>query len=237
MLNFVLCDDNSNILTTLSKMLENIFAEKNYDAKINFTSTKAQEIVDYADSNKIDVLLLDINLNSGMSGLDIANEVRKKNKNIYIIFLTAHLEYAMVAYKYKTFDFLAKPVTFPRLEETISRLFEDIHGLPKTYIKIDNKNTVISENSIEYIKRDGMKLVFHSKNKDYEAYSSFNKIQNNLPDNFVRCHKSFIANINLIKDVDPVVNKICFSNDSYCDIGPKYKKEFMEVLSEYGNIK
>ena len=132
---------------------------------------------------------------------------------------------------------MPKPITLSRLEDTTNRLFEDINGLPKRYIKIDSKNTIIDENTIEYIKRDGMKLVFHSNNRDYETYSSFNKIQGNLPDNFIRCHKSFIVNINLIKDVDPVVNKISFFDNLACDIGPKYKKDFMEVLNKYGNIK
>ena len=63
-----------------------------------------------------------------------------------------------------------------------------------------------------------------------------NKIQLTLPNNFIRCHKSFIANINLIKDVDPVVNKISFSDNTFCDIGPKYKKNFMEVLNKYENF-
>ena len=44
-----------------------------------------------------------------------------------------------------------------------------------------------------------MKLVFHTECNDYEVYSSFNKIQDYLPSNFVRCHKSYIANINKIK--------------------------------------
>ena len=99
------------------------------------------------------------------------------------------------------------------------------------------KNTIISENSVEYIKRDGMKLVFHSNIKDYETYSSFNKIKNRLPNNFVRCHKSYIVNLDLIKDVDPVINTISFSKNSCCNIGPKYKKQFMEVVNNYGNVK
>ena len=236
MLNFVLCDDNPSILKSLSRMLESIFIERGYNASVGFISSDAHRILEYASSNKVDVLILDINLNSDISGLDIAQEIRRKNKDIYIIFVTAYLEYAMVAYKYKTFDFLAKPITLPRLSDTIRRLFEDINGLPKKYIKIDNKNTLIDENSIQYIKRDGMKLIFHSESKDYDTYSSFNKIQDTLPENFIRCHKSYIVNINLIKDVDPVINRICFSEHSFCDIGPKYKKNLMEVLNEYGNI-
>lgn len=236
MLNFVLCDDNLNILDRLSKMLTTIFLKNSFDASITFSCDKVPDVLDFIDNNKVDVLILDINLKSKISGLNIADIVRKRNKNIYIIFTTAHLEYVMIAYKYKTFDFLAKPITASRLEDTITRLFEDINGLPKKYIKIDNKNTIIDENAIEYIKRDGMKLVFHSSDKDYETYGSFNKIQSNLPDNFIRCHKSFIANVNLIKDVDPVINSICFSDNTNCDLGPKYKEEFMEVLNTYGNF-
>ena len=236
MLNVVLCDDNLNTLERLEKMLENIFIQNSYDADIVLSSSNVSEILEFVDRNRVDVLFLDINLKSSITGLDIAKKVRERNKNLYLIFTTAHLEYVLLAYKYKTFDFLAKPITLSRLEDTIKRLFDDIEGLPKRYIKIDNKNTIIDENVIEYIKRDGMKLVFHSDSKDYEAYSSFNKIQSNLPNNFVRCHKSFIANINLIKDVDPVVNKISFSDNTFCDIGPKYKKNFMEVLNKYENF-
>ena len=163
--------------------------------------------------------------------------IRQKNKNIYIIFTTGHLEYAMIAYKYKTFDYIAKPFTPERLEDTIVRLFEDINGLPKKYLKIDNKNTIIDENSIEYIKRDGMKLVFHTTFRDYEAYSSFNKLDNSLPENFIRCHKSCVVNINNIQNIDFVEGKIFFSNGYFCEIGPKYKSNLTEVLKNYGIIK
>ena len=43
----------------------------------------------------------------------------------------------MVAYKYKTFDYIAKPITYDRLEDTIVRLFEDVNGLNKRYLRID----------------------------------------------------------------------------------------------------
>ena len=161
---------------------------------------------------------------------------RKINKNIYIIFTTGHLEYAMIAYKVKTFDYIAKPINYDRLEETIIRLFEDVTSVPKRYLKIDNKNTLVDESEVQYIKRDGMKLVFHTSSRDYDTYSSFNKFQDKLPKNYIRCHKSCIANINQIKDVEPVSGTITFKSGDTCDIGPKYKSNLMEVLNNYGNI-
>ena len=236
MLNFVICDDNVNILDRLEKMLESIFTKNNFEAVVSFKSDNTDDILDYLDNNRADVLLLDINLKSNKIGLDLAEQIRKKNKNSNFIFTTGHLEYAMVAYKYKTFDYLAKPITYDRLEDTVIRLFDDINGSPKKYIKIDNKNTIVDESEVQYIKRDGMKLVFHTSSRDYDTYSSFNKFQDKLPKNYIRCHKSFIANIQQIKDVEPVTSTITFKNGDTCEIGPKYKSEFMEVLKNYGNF-
>lgn len=237
MLNFVVCDDNTVILNKISKMLESIFIKHSLDANIVLKSNSANDVISFIKINKVDVLLLDINLKGQISGLNIAEELRKTNKSAYIIFTTGHLEYVMLAYKFKTFDYLPKPITIEKLEETILRLFNDIENSShKKYIKIGNNQTIICENDIEYIKRDGMKIVFHTNKQDYETYSSFKKIQLNLPQNFVRCHKSFIVNINKISNIETSSNTISFENNSHCLIGPKYKNNFMEVLNNYGII-
>ncbi len=236
MLNFVICDDNLNILDRLEKMLDTIFCKNDFEAQVAFSSDNTEEVLNYISSNKVDVAMLDINLKSNKTGIELAKEIRKINKNIYIIFTTGHLEYAMIAYKVKTFDYIAKPINYDRLEETIIRLFEDVTSVPKRYLKIDNKNTLVDESEVQYIKRDGMKLVFHTNSRDYDTYSSFNKFQDKLPENYIRCHKSYIANINQIKDVEPVSGTITFKSGDTCDIGPKYKSDLMEVLNNYGNI-
>ncbi len=64
MLNFVICDDNLNILDKFSKILENIFIKYGYEAKIGLSTNDVNELLDYVDDNKTDVLILDINLKS-----------------------------------------------------------------------------------------------------------------------------------------------------------------------------
>lgn len=234
MLNFVICDDNLKIVQRLTEMLNNIFMKNNYEASVALTTDSADEVLDYVKFNKADVILLDINLKSDKTGLEIAEEIRNQNKNIYLIFLTGHLEYALVAYKYKTFDYIAKPITQERLELTVNRLFDDIYSKPKKYIRLDNKNTIIDEAEVNYIKRDGMKLVFNTNCRNYEIYSSFNKVQDKLPENFIRCHKSYIINMDRISNVEPIRNRVFFNDNNFCDIGPKYKNDFMEVMKKNG---
>lgn len=235
MLNFVICDDNPTVLNRLSKMLEAIFINNNIDAEIGLKALSASDVINYLESNKVDVLILDINLKSETTGCDIAEMVRKKNKDVYIIFTTGHLEYALIAYKYKTFDYLPKPIVDERLEETILRLMDDMKSTPSKFIRLNNNKTIINQDEVNYIKKDGMKLVFCTNNRTYETYSSFNKIQGCLPDNFVRCHKSFIVNVKNISDINSNNNTILFSPNESCSIGGKYKNEIMEVLKN-GNF-
>lgn len=233
MLNFALCDDNESILARLSKMLESLFIKYNFDCKVTFTSVDPNSFLAYVINNPVDVIFLDIDLKSNINGLSLAETIRKYNKNIYIIFTTAHLEYGLMAYRYKTFDYLPKPVSVERLEVTISRLLEDIADTPCKYLKLANSNTFLTYDSIHFIKKDGMKLIFQTHEKIYSSYDSFANILPSLPTNFVRCHKSYIVNINNIQNI--VNDRIMFCNNLVCYIGPKYKNTFEEVLS-HGNI-
>lgn len=231
MLKFAIIDDDTFAVSSLSHLLESIFIQNNYDANICIATSNISNFLEYIEKESIDVFIFDIELKSSINGIEIAERVRKYNKNCYFIFITAYTDYGLDAFKCKTFDFISKPIERQKIELSINRLFEDINGLPKKFIKLDNKNTIIDESKIKYIERNGMKLVFHTDSRNYEIYSSFNKIQNTLPTNFVRCHKSFIANISNITKVEPLNNIVYFDNAS-CDIGPKYKQNFMEVIKD-----
>ncbi len=234
MLNFVLCEDNANILSRLEKMLKSLFVKHDYDAHIAFTCNNANDVLNYVKTNKVHVLILDIILPGSISGIELAEKIRQLDKSVYIIFTTGHLEYALLAFKVKTFDYIPKPFTIERIEETLIRLFADSSGTPSKYLSLDNKN-IIKQSDIQYIKKDGMKVIVCTKLRRYETYSSFNKIIPCLPDNFIRCHKSYIANMDNITDVEISNNTIKFNNQE-CYIGPKYKTNFMEVFYNYGNF-
>lgn len=230
MLNFVLCDDNLSFLNGLESMLSKLFIKHNLDAKISFKTDSTSKLLKYVSCNSVDVLFLDITLKDKNVGLDVATEIRKINKNLRLIFTTGHFEYVMEAYKLNTFDYLVKPISEDKLEETLLRLIDYMDNSNNNFIKI-NGNTFVNQDDIQYIKKEGMKLIYHTKNGEYQSYNSFSKIENELPDGFVRCHKSFIANVSNISRVEANTNTIFFNNTDRCYIGPKYKNNFMEVIN------
>lgn len=234
MLNFVLCDDNISSLNRFSKLLDLVFVNNNLDGHISLATSNSDEVFNFVKQNNVDVVILDIDLKSRMTGIDLAQKIRAINKKIYIIFATAHLEYLILAYKCKTFDYLTKPISLDNLESTILRLFNDVcsNTSNTSFIKINNKNTIINADSVCYIEKDNTKLIFRADSIDYSVYSSFSKIQPTLPPNFIRCHKSYIANINNIESIDDTTIHFDKTNKLKCYIGQVYRKKFLEVLKK-----
>lgn len=232
MLHFVICDDEIHMINRLSSLFEKAFIKNDFDAKIVLKTSDYKEVLSFMSSNIVNVVVLDIEFkNSKLNGLNIAEEIRKINKDCYIIFITSHLEYLIEAFDYKTFAYLFKnSLSIDTLSDTLFRLFDDIYGSSTKFLRIDNKGTFIDINDIIFIEKNGMKLIYHTFHDNIETYSSFSKIENTLPKNFVRCHKSFIANINNIARISLSNNCITFKNDDVCYIGPKYKNYFMEVI-------
>ena len=237
MLKFVICDDEIYMVNRLSALFEKSFIKNNFNAEIILKTTDYNELISFVSSNSVDVVVLDIEFKSSkLNGLDIANQIRKISKECYLIFITSHFEYVLEAYKYTTFDYLIKgSVNLETITSTLTRLFEDATTNNTKFLQIDTKGTYIDLDTIQFIEKSGMKIIYHSFMRDYEAYSTFNKILDILPENYVRCHKSFIVNVKNIDYVNSVDNTIFFKNGTFCYIGPKYKETFMEVI-KYASI-
>lgn len=239
MIKFALCDDNVQLLSKLQEILESIFFQSNLDATVTFASDNIDDLLKFVNDNEVNVLFLDIDLNSRFNGIEIAKEIRKNNKSIYIVFLTGHFEFIVSAFECTTFDFIQKPFTRAKLEKTINRLFDDINANTAKFLKLNRNRDVVNQNLVNYIQKDGMKTIYNLNSGSISSYGSFSNMSEELPNNFVRCHKSFIVNVDNISNVDFKNNTIFFkdSGSSKCFIGPKYKNNFMEVLNNYGNVK
>ena len=238
MIRFALCDDNVQLLSKLKEMLELIFFKHDFEASVVFYSDDTNKLMNFLSTNQTDVLFLDIDFHSKQNGIEIAKAIRKTNKEIYIIFITAHFEFIISAFECKTFDFIPKPFSQSKLENTVIRLFDDFTSNKSSFIKLNNKRQLINQNLVNFIQKRGMRTIYNTDNGEFDSYGSFLKLESSLPENFVRCHKSYIVNIDNIGSINLNTNIILFKNsNNKCYIGPKYKNSFMEVLNNHGNIK
>lgn len=115
-LRVVLIDDEQNALDYLSELLlpyDDIEVVGAYSNPV----TGIERIL----QDGVDLVFLDINM-PDFSGIDVATELRKHNQNIFIVFVTAHDQYAIEAFDVEASDYVMKPVLTDRLHETIMRI-------------------------------------------------------------------------------------------------------------------
>ena len=90
--------------------------------------TKSSDVLIYAQSNRIDVALLDIEIGQ-VSVFDICRELLKIDPKTNVIFLTAYADYALEAWAYGASGFLLKPLTEEALRKELLRLRYPVRGL------------------------------------------------------------------------------------------------------------
>ena len=93
-----------------------------------FGFQNTQEVLFFAESNRVDIAFLDIEL-SGESGIDLARKLTEMNSRVNIIFLTSYAEYAMEAHDLHSSGYVLKPLTPEKIKNEILHLRFPVKGL------------------------------------------------------------------------------------------------------------
>jgi two-component system response regulator AgrA len=225
MYKIAICDDEIDCAKGIAKILESLFVKKSFDAKVTIITDKQDIIYKLIEKKEIDVLILDIIFKNGeKTGIDFANELRKINKDFYLVFLTAHLRYMHLSFVSKTFDFLVKPVNINLIDSFVDRLIDEFSIKNSKFLHL-NKGLVVKIDSIVYIEKIKNKCYVYTLSGTYSSTTTLDKLLNELPDNFVKCYRSYIANKNFISVIDIKKNNIIFENGARCPINSHFKLE------------
>jgi len=245
-INMVVCEDKQIILRNFGTSLEKIIQHNNLDANISFTTDEPKRVLEYAKQcvQGINAYFLDIHLGGKMNGLELARQIRCFDPNGYIVFVTGHPELCATTFKYhvEAFEYLNKPVSYQALEDCV--LCINKHYTDYMNYQTHNKNAAIKIRSgnrdynielenIIYVESINQKLVVHTKNRNIEFFGYLKDTIHELNkngENFYRCHRSYIININQVKEANYKGSYVIMQNDEKCFISRQQKGEIKEVL-------
>ena len=171
-----------------------------------------------------ELVFLDVQM-PGLDGLGVISAVAGKLEQIpHFVLTTAYDQYALEAFRLDALDYLLKPVEKERLSETVARakriveerrLAQDklpdslgIKATPqrsKLLVRSNNRNLIVDAQDLIYATiDDGLITVVTSQFEGQSNYRTIEELQSNLdPNLFWRVHRSFLVNINKIKEVIP----------------------------------
>jgi len=245
-INIAICEDKQVILNNIKTSIEKIIKQNSIDGKVSIVTNNPKNILEYAKNSTqgVNVYFLDINLGTSMNGLELAKQIRSFDPACYISFITGHPELCMTVFKYhiEAFEYLIKPVTYQALEEcliAISKHYSNTKNLRRnsknSMIKIRSGNCDynLDLNDIIYVESVNQKLVVNTYNRKIEFFGYLKDIINDLNkggNNFYRCHRSYIININHVKEANYKDSYLIMSNGDKCYMSRQQKAEIKEIL-------
>ena len=217
------------------KVIES-FCEQISDLDLKKTFTSPMEAIHYLNNYPVDLLFLDINMPS-ISGMEV---LKKLKQPAMVIFTTAHGEYAVEGFNLNAIDFLLKPFSFERFNQSVKKALDFYHYTQQNNPALEQYIYIRADYSLNKIKMDNIDLIeglddylkIHIKNgKNIVARITMKGILEKLPaTKFMRVHRSFIVPIDKITSVR---KKIIYLNEIEVPIGNSYEEDFLKSIKQY----
>lgn len=212
MIRIAICDDNKADLDKIEKSVRNGFSRFTDDYNV-CCFTDGSSLLLYNNKQPFDVLFLDIDMPS-LTGFDVAKHLRASFNQCFIIFVTSHSDLVYSSFDFQPFNFIQK-VSGAKFEERIAYVIEKLMKHMKQNVKIVLENgtetLVTYYRSIVYIESDKHYLKYYIQNREEEmtirgAINDAEKTMSSF--DFVRIHRSYIANLKYIKTVSQNLGKV-----------------------------
>ena len=197
MFHVAVCDDNEFVCREIEKILED---DCNVALDVFFSGERLYEAM--VRGTCFDLIFLDIEL-AKMNGVAVADKIRNElaNEVTSIVYISAKEEYAMKLFKTRPLDFIVKPFTKEQILDAFNYAMR-LSGNQKEFyeFKINQTYYKILLKDIIYVESSGRKIIIHTAACDYTVYSKLDEIESNFNNNFLRIHKSYLVNMNAIKE-------------------------------------
>lgn len=212
------------------------FIEKISNLELVKTCKNALEAFEILNSQKIDLLFLDINMPE-VSGLSLAKMIGKESK---VIFTTAYRDYAVEGFNLKAVDYLLKPIAFDRFLEAINTFFDTISVVEKTvekenkiaadffFVRSERKMVKINFDDILYIESLSDYIKIYSSKGAIITRETITNVEAKLPSQqFLRVHRSYIVSL---KNIKSYTNELLEVDNKAIPISRKYKEVVLKKL-------
>lgn len=216
MLSIALYSDNIESISLFQKKFECELLKQRVDAKINTITNDKEQIEKLIKIKEIDFLILDTNSHS----IEYAKKLRKYNKDFYLMFLSNDYSYLKAALTTKIFDYLIKPISPVIIHDLVSRIKDEINE-SGMFINI-NKWQSVKASEIIYMEKSINRTIITTTSGNLSCTKTLDKMEDSLPKNFARCHRSFIINKDKIVSLDRKNKEVYLDKNIVCPVNDKF---------------
>ena len=215
-LRVLIADDDSGMRMILRRLIE-----KADGFTLAGEASDGKQAIEMAETLRPDVVFLDVEMPE-MTGVECARVIQDMNPAILLIFATAHEGYMGDAFEVYAFDYLVKPFKVERVMQTLERarnLLRSPETVPEparpplSRPRVEGRMMLHHRGGVSFLSFEDIVLIqreerstvlYTADGSRYVTGDSLGDMEERLPpDLFFRCHKSYIVNLNKIRDITP----------------------------------
>ncbi len=230
MLKVAVVDDDASYRKEIIGLLAKY--EKEYGETFHITEyTDGDELLEQYHSN-FDIILLDVEMQF-MDGMTAAEEIRKVDQEVTLVFITNMPQYAIQGYRVDALDYILKPISYYAFSQSIKRAIGRRLKSDKKYLrfKIKGGEQKLAVEEIRFIEVIGHDMIIHALSGEIMTKGTIREMEENLrEDDFFLCNKGFLVNLSYVDGIRG--NDILIGTDTV-PVSRAKKKSFMDALNKY----
>lgn len=229
-----ICDDEPHVQEHLKAMTESIMDELGVPFSCSvFGNLEELSQALSPQEERLNVILLDILVGEGKNGMDFAMELRKKQLDVGLIFITSSVDYVLKGYDVQAIKYILKPVDRSELKKAL--WYDYCNNYRQQYLSVlqDRHQISLRIGDIVFVEIDGKGTAIHMM--DHTAVSCRERIRDiekALPaGTFCFCHRSFLINLENVTEI--VRYEARMVNKTVVPVSKNYFKKTQEAFMHH----
>lgn len=230
MYHIAIVEDEASYAQQLQEFLERYAKESGQIFEISSFSDGYEIVEGYQP--QYDLIFLDVKMKF-MDGMTAAEEIRRVDPEVVIIFITNMAQYAIRGYAVDAMDYVLKPVSYFALSQRLNRAIGRMKKRERRYMTISIRGGAqkLEIDKIHYVESQGHSLIFHAGDKEYLSSGTMREIEQKLENHgFYRCNKGYLVNLDRVESIQ---DGCAMVNGTALSISRSRRSDFMEALTDH----
>ncbi len=230
MIRVAIVEDNQSDAQVLKEYVEK-FSKEN-DTAFNVTCFPDGEDIVEDYTPIYDIIFIDIEMR-WMDGMTTAQEIRRRDQEVIIIFVTNMAQYAIKGYTVDALHYLLKPLPYFAFSEQMKRSIEKLlqRRSSSVVLPLSSGAERLNCSDIIYVESDRHVMTFYTEAGTKSYRGTMRNLEEKLVDKgFFRCNNCYLVNLLHVKSV---IGNTVFVGGFELAISRNRKKPFLEALTKF----
>ena len=197
-------------------------------------------VTEFSDGDEIalhykadyDIILMDIEM-TFMDGMTAAEEIRQKDRDVVIIFITNSPQYAIKGYAVDALDYILKPVSYFAFSQRLERALSRMRRREEKYFTVTTRDGThrVAFSHLYYVESNGHNLLYHTAEGVLQSSGSMREAESQFAgEHFARCNQCYLVNL---QHTEAVVEDEVIVHGERLRFSRSRKKAFLSELNAY----